>query len=192
MKRLILMFFIIANFINPMGTYFIEEFENNSNKWYVSKSSREEIVIKDGNYIIKNLDENTDLSVTTTRNFKDFFVLEYRMKALEKEQALYGIFIELDSSDKFYLIFGNNNIAYFYEKDKNISLIEDFEEFPFMEKDDYNSVVLIKEDNNFTFLINEIPTERIWTIRQSNIKKVGLYLNNATTILLDRYTEFTI
>ncbi len=193
MKRLILVFFVLASVANAMGEYFVEEFENNNNKWHLSKNSREELLIKDGNYIIRNLDTESDLSVSTSSFFSDFFSIEYRLKPQEyKEEVLYGVFIELETKDKFYLILNGENIAYFYEKEKDISIIDKFEKFPYLSKDDYNHITFIKDNDTFTFLINEIPTEKIWTIKDSKIKKMGIYLNSSSTVLLDRYTEFSI
>lgn len=193
MKRLILIFFVLASVANAMGEYFVEEFENNNNKWHLSKNSREELLIKDGNYIIRNLDTESDLSVSTSSFFSDFFSIEYRLKPQEyKEEVLYGVFIELETKDKFYLILNGENIAYFYEKEKDISIIDKFEKFPYISKDDYNHITFIKDNDTFTFLINEIPTEKIWTIKDSKIKKMGIYLNSSSTVLLDRYTEFSI
>lgn len=193
MKRLILVFFVLAKLANAMGEYFVEEFENNNNKWHLSKNSREELLIKDGNYIIRNLDTESDLSVSTSSFFSDFFSIEYRLKPqVYKEEVLYGVFIELETKDKFYLILNGENIAYFYEKEKDISIIDKFEKFPYLSKDDYNHITFIKDNDTFTFLINEIPTEKIWTIKDSKIKKMGIYLNSSSTVLLDRYTEFSI
>ena len=193
MKKLILVFFVLVNLANAMGEYFVEEFENNNNKWHLSKNSREELLIKDGNYIIRNLDTESDLSVSTSSFFSDFFSIEYRLKPQEyKEEVLYGVFIELETKDKFYLILNGENIAYFYEKEKDISIIDKFEKFPYLSKDDYNHITFIKDNDTFTFLINEIPTEKIWTIKDSKIKKMGIYLNSSSTVLLDRYTEFSI
>ncbi len=193
MKRLILVFFVLASVANAMGEYFVEEFENNNNKWHLSKNSREELLIKDGNYIIRNLDTESDLSVSTSSFFSNFFSIEYRLKPQEyKEEVLYGVFIELETKDKFYLILNGENIAYFYEKEKDISIIDKFEKFPYLSKDDYNHITFIKDNDTFTFLINEIPTEKIWTIKDSKIKKMGIYLNSSSTVLLDRYTEFSI
>ncbi len=193
MKKLILVFFVLASVANAMGEYFVEEFENNNNKWHLSKNSREELLIKDGNYIIRNLDTESDLSVSTSSFFSDFFSIEYRLKPQEyKEEVLYGVFIELETKDKFYLILNGENIAYFYEKEKDISIIDKFEKFPYLSKDDYNHITFIKDNDTFTFLINEIPTEKIWTIKDSKIKKMGIYLNSSSTVLLDRYTEFSI
>jgi hypothetical protein len=80
----------LANLANAMGEYFVEEFENNNNKWHLSKNSREELLIKDGNYIIRNLDTESDLSVSTSSFFSDFFSIEYRLKPQEyKEEVLY-------------------------------------------------------------------------------------------------------
>lgn len=193
MKKLILVFFVLANLANAMGEYFVEEFDNNDNKWHLSKNSREELLIKDGNYIIRNLDTESDLSVSTSSFFSDFFSIEYRLKPQEyKEEVLYGVFIELETKDKFYLILNGENIAYFYEKEKDINIIDKFEKFPYISKDDYNHITFIKDNDTFTFLINEIPTEKIWTIKDSKIKKMGIYLNSSSTVLLDRYTEFSI
>ena len=193
MKRLILVFFVLAKLANAMGEYFVEDFENNNNKWHLSKNSREELLIKDGNYIIRNLDTESDLSVSTSSFFSDFLSIEYRLKPQEyKEEVLYGVFIELETKDKFYLILNGENIAYFYEKEKDISIIDKFEKFPYLSKDDYNHITFIKDNDTFTFLTNEIPTEKIWTIKDSKIKKMGIYLNSSSTVLLDRYTEFSI
>ncbi len=193
MKKLILVFFVLASVANAMGEYFVEEFENNNNKWHLSKNSREELLIKDGNYIIRNLDTESDLSVSTSIFFSDFFSIEYRLKPQEyKEEVLYGVFIELETKDKFYLILNGENIAYFYEKETDTSIIDKFEKFPYLSKDDYNHITFIKDNDTFTFLINEIPTEKIWTIKDSKIKKMGIYLNSSSTVLLDRYTEFSI
>ena len=43
MKKIIFIFILIANFANSMGTYFVEEFNNNNNLWYVNTNSKEEL-----------------------------------------------------------------------------------------------------------------------------------------------------
>jgi len=192
MKKIIACFMLLSSLTYTMGDYFIDEFKDNKNKWYTNITKTEEVLIKNGNYIIKNLDANSDLSLSTSEPATNFYALEYSIKNEGDENSMYGVFIELESLDKFYLILNKDSIGYFYEKDKKMGVLENFEEFPFLYKDTYNSIVLIQENENFTFLINQIPTEKTWALRGSKIKKIGLYLNNSTTVLLDKYTEFTL
>lgn len=191
MKKIILCFLCLINFLYSIGNHFVEDFDDNSNKWYINSNKNEEIYIEKGNYIIKNLDEASDLSLTTSKSFTDFFALEYLLKGEKKEGSLYGIFIELESTDKFYFVLNEKSIGYFYEKDKKISLLDEFSLFPYL-FEDYNSIVFVKDLNSFTFLVNEIPTEKIWAIKGSKIKKIGIYLNNLTNVYLDKYTEFSL
>lgn len=190
MKKTVLIFLCLVNFSYSIGTHYIENFDDNENKWYINSNKTEEIYIDNGNYVIKNLDQSSDLTLTTSKPSTDFFALEFRLKN-ENNDNLYGIFIELESTDKFYLILNKKTLGYFYEKDKNLGVLEDFSSFPYL-FEDYNSLVFIKDSDSFTFLINEIPTEKIWAIKGSKIKKIGLYLNNSTNVYLDKYTEFTL
>lgn len=192
MKKIITCFLIFTSFSYAMGEYFIDEFIDNKNKWYTNSTKTEEVLVRNGNYIIKNLDENTDLSLATSKPVDGFYALEYSIKNEGNEGSMYGVFIELESMDRFYLLLNKDSIGYFYEKDKKMGILENFEQFPFLYKEDYNSIVLIKEEENFTFLINQIPTEKTWALRGSKIKRIGLYLNNSTNVYLNRYTEFTL
>ena len=76
MKYFLIVYIICNSFIFSIGQQFVEEFENNKNDWYINKSKAEEVYIEKGNYIIKNLDENTGLSLNLTGDITDFFAQE--------------------------------------------------------------------------------------------------------------------
>lgn len=192
MKKLIILFTLLTKFCFAMGEYFVEDFKDNKNKWYTNTTKYEDVLIKDGNYIIKNLDTESELSLVMSRPKTDFFAEEYNMKVVGTEKSMYGFFIELDSSDKFYMIFSGNKIGYFYKKNEELTKLQDFEEFPYLFKDSYNSIIILSDNQSFTFLINELPIEKIWSLKTTKIKKVGIYINETTSIYLDRYTEFTL
>lgn len=74
MKYFLIVYIICNSFIFSIGQQFVEEFENNKNDWYINKSKAEEVYIEKGNYIIKNLDENTGLSLNLTGDITDFLL----------------------------------------------------------------------------------------------------------------------
>ena len=111
MKYFLIVYIICNSFIFSIGQQFVEEFENNKNDWYINKSKAEEVYIEKGNYIIKNLDENTGLSLNLTGDITDFFAQEYIWKQIGKENSIYGVYIELDTKDRFYFVFNNDNTA---------------------------------------------------------------------------------
>lgn len=192
MKKILILYALLTNICFAMGEYFVEDFKDNKNKWYTNTTKYEDVLIKDGNYVIKNLATESELSLVTSRPKTDFFANEYRMKVVGTEKSMYGFFIELDTSDVFYMIFSGNKIGYFYKKNEELTKLEDFEEFPYLFKDSYNSIILLSDNKNFTFLINELPIEKIWELKDTKIKKIGIYVNESTSIYLDKYTEYTL
>lgn len=191
MKYFLIVYIICNSFIFSMGQQFVEEFEDNKNNWYISKSKSEEVYIENGNYIIKNLDENTGLSLNLTEDITDFFAQEYVWKKIGKENSIYGVYIELDTKDRFYFVFNNDKIAYVYENNGKMKILDDFKSFPYLSSE-YNSIVFVKDNDNFTFIINQIPTEKIWTLSSGKIERVGVYIGDLTSLYIDKYTIFRI
>ena len=191
MKYFLIVYIICNSFIFSIGQQFVEEFENNKNDWYINKSKAEEVYIEKGNYIIKNLDENTGLSLNLTGDITDFFAQEYIWKQIGKENSIYGVYIELDTKDRFYFVFNNDKIAYLYENEGKMGILDDFKKFPYLSPE-YNSIVLVKDNSNFTFIINQIPTEKIWTLSSAKIERVGVYIGDLTSLYIDKYTIFRL
>lgn len=191
MKYYLIVYIICNSLIFSMGQQFVEEFENNKNDWYINRNKSEEVYIEEGNYIIKNLDENTGLSLNLTGDITDFFAQEYIWKKTGKEDSIYGVYIELDTKDRFYFVFNNDKIAYLYENNGKMGMLDEFRKFPYLSSE-YNSIVFVKEDNNFTFIINQIPTEKIWTLSSAKIEKVGVYVGDLTNLYIDKYTIFRL
>ena len=191
MKYFLIVYIICNSFIFSIGQQFVEEFENNKNEWYINKSKAEEVYIEKGNYIIKNLDENTGLSLNLTGDITDFFAQEYIWKQIGKENSIYGVYIELDTKDRFYFVFNNDKIAYLYENEGKMGILDDFKKFPYLSPE-YNSIVFVKDNNNFTFIINQIPTEKIWTLSSAKIERVGVYIGDLTSLYIDKYTIFRL
>ena len=50
----------------------------------------------------------------------------------------------------------------------------------------------VKDNNNFTFIINQIPTEKIWTLSSAKIERVGVYIGDLTSLYIDKYTIFRL
>ena len=191
MKYFLIVYIICNSFIFSIGQQFVEEFENNKNDWYINKSKAEEVYIEKGNYIIKNLDENTGLSLNLTGDITDFFAQEYIWKQIGKENSIYGVYIELDTKDRFYFVFNNDKIAYLYENEGKMGILDDFKKFQYLSPE-YNSIVFVKDNNNFTFIINQIPTEKIWTLSSAKIERVGVYIGDLTSLYIDKYTIFRL
>ena len=191
MKYFLIVYIICNSFIFSIGQQFVEEFENNKNDWYINKSKAEEVYIEKGNYIIKNLDENTGLSLNLTGDITDFFAQEYIWKQIGKENSIYGVYIELDTKDRFYFVFNNDKIAYLYENEGKMGILDDFKKFQYLYPE-YNSIVFVKDNNNFTFIIKQIPTEKIWTLSSAKIERVGVYIGDLTSLYIDKYTIFRL
>ena len=191
MKYFLIVYIICNSFIFSIGQQFVEEFENNKNDWYINKSKAEEVYIEKGNYIIKNLDENTGLSLNLTGDITDFFAQEYIWKQIGKENYIYGVYIELDTKDRFYFVFNNDKIAYLYENEGKMGILDDFKKFQYLYPE-YNSIVFVKDNNNFTFIIKQIPTEKIWTLSSAKIERVGVYIGDLTSLYIDKYTIFRL
>ncbi|MBN2838671.1 MAG: hypothetical protein JXM74_07925 [Fusobacteriaceae bacterium] len=191
MKILITIYFMLVSLTFSMGAEFTENFENNDNDWYINKTDKEEISIEKGNYIIKNLDTEMGLSLTLSENISDFYAEEYIWRISGKENSIYGLYIELDTSDRFYFVFSNHKIASLYEKDGELGILDDFETFPFL-SNDYNSIILLKESQSFTFLINQIPTDKVWTISNGQIKKIGVYVGDSLNLYIDKFSIFKL
>ena len=72
-----------------------------------------------------------------------------------------------------------------------MGILDHFKKFPHLSAE-YNSIVFVKDNNNFTFIINQIPTEKIWTLSSAKIERVGVYIGDLTSLYIDKYTIFRL
>lgn len=189
MKNFYLIYIFVTSLI--FAESFIEDFATNENQWYTIRNSKEEVYIEDGNYVLRNLDKQTDLSLSISEDIPEFSVQEFVLKRNGADESIYGLYLELESKERFYLALNSNSIGYLYEKKGDLSLLQEFKEFPYLYKE-YNSIIFLKEGNRFTFLINQIPIPEVWNISSSKIKRIGIYMSDSTDLYIDKYTIYKL
>lgn len=186
--------FMVITFSTFSNSYqMIEDFKDNSKEWYTASEADKKIFIENGNYIIQNLDAKKSLSLADNFNYNNsyLYISELIFKYSGEKNSLFGVYLELKNKDKFYLFISpDKKVGFGYEHEGDFKVLQELEDFPYLSAD-YNSLVLVKQNNMFTFLLNDIYLENNWTINQEEITKLGFYIEDLSTLFIDKYTIYS-